>query len=66
MSSLTREMDDDLLILSSQYQAKEQGKYFGGDMKYLNKLFSEKEEKIQEQKETAEQRVADAANKQSL
>lgn len=53
MSKLTREMDDDLLILSSQYQAKEQGKYFGGDMRYLNRLFDEKEDKLQELKEKA-------------
>lgn len=42
-------MDDDLLILSSQYQAKEQGKYYGGDMAYLNRLFLDKEDKLKEE-----------------
>jgi len=50
MTKITKEMDDDLLILSSRYQAKEQGKYFGGDMNYLNKLFIEKEEKLHSKK----------------
>jgi len=47
MVRLAKEMDDDLLILSSKYQEKEQKKYFGGDMKYLNRLFAEREEALQ-------------------
>ena len=42
MTQVTKEMDDDLVILSSQYQEKEQGKTFGGDMNFLNKLFYDK------------------------
>lgn len=54
MTKITKEMDDDLLILSSQYQAKEQGKYFGGDMKYLNKMFIDKEAKLHAKAEEAQ------------
>lgn len=66
MAKLTREMDDDLLILSSRYQEKEQGKYFGGDMSYLSKLFDEKEDKILESRAKAEKAQSEADNKQSL
>lgn len=66
MAKLTRDMDDDLLILSSQYQEKEQGTYFGGDMKYLSKLFDEKEDKIQESRAKAEEEQAEADNKKPL
>ena len=66
MAKLTREMDDDLLILSSRYQEKEQGKNFGGDMSYLSKLFDEKEDKILESRAKAEKAQSEADNKQSL
>lgn len=60
MNIISKELDDDLLILSSSYQAKEQGKYFGGDMKYLNKLFVEKEAKVQAAHEKAAQAQSEA------
>jgi hypothetical protein len=53
MTQVTKEMDDDLVILSSQYQAKEQGKTFGGDMQFLNKLFYDKADAAQNKKANA-------------
>ena len=59
-------MDDDLLILSSQYQAKEQGKYYGGDMAYLNRLFLDKEDKLREEASKSKTKVATKDPSESL